>query len=82
MRRLYDGAIVLDSDGCPLLGDAAIWGTDSGVGTESNATYRMNGDVEFATGDFEGWEGRKVHMSGTFDQSTSIWEAPGIFRLN
>ncbi len=81
---IYDGGVVVDSDGCPSTDAAAIWGTDSGVGTLSNSTYRMNGEVDpegVGSDWFSGWEGRKVHMSGTFVFG-SPWEAPGTFRLN
>lgn len=83
---IYDGPIVLETNpetGCPDIDEAVIWGYDSGVSNLSNNTYRMNADVEFAEGPFLGWEGRKGHMSGTFDfGGFPDFVAPGTFRLN
>jgi hypothetical protein len=80
---IYDTRIPLDRDGCPKIRQAVIWGYDSGVSNLSNNTYRMNGDVQFAEGPFLGWEGRKVHMSGTLDfGGDPVFVAPGTFRLN
>jgi hypothetical protein len=85
---IYDGAVDLDDTGCPDISAATIWGYDSGVSNWNNFTYRMNGEVDTANGVFAGWEGRKVHMSGTFDIALDDdgnpveFFAPGTFRLN
>jgi hypothetical protein len=89
---IYEGEVDL-VNGCPSTDAALIWGRDSGVTNLSNNTYRMNGDVSKVNKDvvpdnpFLGWEGRKVHMSGTFEgfppvNEGDVSEAPGIFRLN
>jgi len=77
------GGVVTEADGCPSTDHAAIWGYDSGVSNLRNFTYRMNGHVDTATGEFEGWEGRRVHMSGTFSfDDAPLLHAPGTLRLN
>lgn len=77
------GEVVTEVDGCPSTDHATIWGYDSGVSNLRNSTYRMNGHVDTATGDFEGWEGRRVHMSGTFSfDDIPRLHAPGMLRLN
>ena len=71
-------------------------GPDVGVTTTANkppedCKYRMNGEIEEALEPFEGWQGRRVHMSGVI--TWQILEtpdgpvvapatAPGIFRIN
>jgi hypothetical protein len=80
---IYEGEVVTEDDWCPSTDHATIWGYDSGVSNLNNFTYRMNGHVEAATGDFEGWEGRSVHMSGTFSFADApTLHAPGELRLN
>lgn len=62
-----------------------LWGYDKGVVCYQNSKYVMNGNVEEATGDFAGWQGHRVHMSGEIiwdeDGSTPHY-APGIFRID
>ena len=71
-------------------------GPDVGVTTVANkppdpCPYRMNGEIDVATGPFEMWLGRHVHMSGmiTWDNIGTPEEpiivpknAPGKFRIN
>jgi hypothetical protein len=73
------------------LGNPAIVylaGPDVGVTTLANSTFRMNGVVEVATGPFELWLGRNVHMDGTIgwqtlpDGSRIPETAEGTFRAN
>jgi hypothetical protein len=82
---IYPPDFVLLTDSCPSAeDDALIWGYDSGVVTFDSfhkVTYRMNGDVAEAYGDFAIWEGRKVHMSGEIVPGVPF-TAPGTFRLN
>jgi len=79
---IYAPDFTLPTTSCPSTDDALIWGNDSGVSNRRNNTYRMNGDVVNAIGDFDGWEGGKVHMSGTFNLDFPMIYAPGTFRLN
>ena len=71
-------------------------GPDVGVTTLANkppdpCKYRMNGEIDVATGPFEMWMGRKVHMSGiiTWKNLGTSEEpvyapdtAPGTLRIN
>lgn len=65
-------------------GDILMSGTDEGVGSLINSKYRMNGSVDEASGVFEMWVGRRVHMSGTieFYPFGAPQFAPGSFRVN
>ena len=65
-------------------GPVLLWGTDEGVVTFANGKYRMNGSVEGASGNFVGWEGRNVHMSGAieFYPFGAPHFGPGTFRIN
>jgi len=47
-----------------------LGGTDAGVVSLANSSFRMNGGVEVATGVFEAWLGRNTHMSGTITWQT------------
>ena len=71
--------------------ELVLWGYDAGVVAWQNNKYRMNGNVEEASGAFEVWEGRNVHMSGEIEwQEIETQEgptlaphhAPGTFRIN
>lgn len=84
---IYDAPFGFDAPGllmeCPM-GDVVLAGYDSGV-TSPNAKYRMSGAVEVALEEFDGWDGRRVHMDGyiVYDQTTGVpLTAPGSFRLN
>lgn len=64
--------------------ELVLWGYDKGHTNIADSEYFMNGNVEGATGVFEEWLGRNVHMSGDI-----IWYpfgaphyAPGTFRIN
>ncbi|MEJ2105050.1 MAG: hypothetical protein P8X47_10805 [Ignavibacteriaceae bacterium] len=72
-------------------------GPDAGVVALANkppedTKFMANGEVEFATGDFEGWMGRKTHMSGVvtwqvLNTPNGVVEVPstvpdGTFRIN
>lgn len=65
-------------------GDIVMKGPDAGVVSFNNNKYRMNGSVGEAFGDFSGWAGRNVHMSGTisFYDFGAPQFAPGTFRVN
>ena len=67
-----------------------LGGPDAGVTTLANkppepTKYRMNGEIDTATGDFEVWMGRNVHINGI-----AFWAiypvlpdyATGTFRIN
>jgi hypothetical protein len=58
-------------------------GHDSGTTSIKASRYRMNGEVDFAAGDFAGLEGHKVHMSGTVEWYPfgAPHFGPGDFRL-
>lgn len=83
---IYDEPFGFDGPGllmeCPT-GDVVLAGYDSGV-TSPNAKYRMSGAVEVALEEFEGWDGRRVHMDGDigYDATGVPLTAPGWFRLN
>lgn len=85
---IYDKlGLVFDEDGVLTTfapGDVLLSGQDQGTVTLSNATYRLNGSVEEANGDFSTWLDRKVHMNGDieFYPSGAPHFAPGTFRLN
>jgi len=82
--EIYDvGTGVMDPLGFER-GDIVMMGRDAGVVSFNNNKYRMNGSVEEAFGDFLGWVGRNVHMSGTisFDDFGAPQFAPGTFRVN
>ncbi|MHA1968672.1 MAG: hypothetical protein ACW964_12815, partial [Candidatus Hodarchaeales archaeon] len=64
-------------------GERAIWGYDVGITTQ-NSKYHMNGNVEYADGDFSQWIGRNVYMSGEikwYDNGLPKY-APGTVRIN
>ena len=73
-------------------GTVYLGGPDVGVTTLANkppepTKYRMNGEITEATGDFEMWMGRNVHMSGVITWQGSAppyapFQAPGTFRIN
>lgn len=65
--------------------------SDFGVVSMANSKYRMNGEIDVATGEFEEWMGRHVHMSGiiTWQNLGTVEEpdiapdtAPGTLRIN
>jgi hypothetical protein len=58
-------------------------GHDVGTTSIKASRYRMNGEVDFAAGDFAGLVGHKVHMSGTVEwyPFPAPHFAPGDFRL-
>lgn len=69
--------------------ELVLWGYDVGQTNTQNNNYHMNGNVEVAIGDFAGWQGRNVHMSGEiiwYDSSSPYYGAPhyapGTFRVN
>ena len=78
---------VFDDDGVLTdfeVNEILMWGYDKGQTNTQNSNYHMSGYVEDATGDFEGWAGRSVHIMGEI-----IWypfgapfAAPGEFRVN
>ena len=82
---------IYDGDGNVVLG-----GPDVGVTTLANkppepVKYRMNGEIDVATGQFAMWMGRHVHMSGiitwqnmgTPDEPVYAPDtAPGTLRIN
>ena len=45
-------------------GEVVLSGTDVGSSSLANAKFRSIGTVDFAAGDFEGWEGRKIYQDG------------------
>ena len=56
---------------------------ESGTTTMANTSWRTNGVVTYADPDlFPGWDGRKVHESGTFSIDVFPWEGTSGFRLN
>lgn len=65
-------------------GDVVLSGYDRGISVLVNASYRMNGDVRVAEGEFAEWLGRHVHMSGdlVFYPFGAPQYAPGTFRIN
>jgi hypothetical protein len=65
-------------------GITLMWGFDEGVSTSVNSKFRMNGSVEYATGVFDGWQGRTVHMSGIIELYPfgAPHFAVGPFRIN
>lgn len=70
-------------------GDVVLSGYDRGIVTIPNSRYHMNGDVRVADGDFGGWLGRNVYMSGdivwgdgTLYPPGAPQHAPGVFRIN
>lgn len=70
-------------------GEVVLSGYDRGIVTVPNSRYHMNGDVQAANGDFAGWLGGSVHMSGTilWGDGTVYPEgaphyAPGTLRIN
>lgn len=69
----------------PQDGTLYLKGTNSGV-LVGGAKFTSNGWVEMASGPFEGWEGRKVHVSGevvVFDDETGgPMELSSTFRIN
>jgi hypothetical protein len=69
----------------PLDGTVYLKGTNSGV-LVGGMKFTSNGWVEIASGPFEGWEGRKVHVSGevvVFDDETGApLELSSTFRIN
>ena len=65
--------------------------SDFGVVSMANSKYRMNGEIDVATGEFGEWLGRHVHMSGiiTWQNLGTVEEpiiapdtAPGTLRIN
>ena len=59
-----------------------LGGYDKGVTTPANGKFRMNGIVEEASGDWETYIGRNVHMSGTIFLWMEPWECEGTLRIN
>ncbi|MFW9831713.1 MAG: hypothetical protein ACFFD8_08060 [Candidatus Thorarchaeota archaeon] len=68
-----------------------LWGYDKGTTNLQTSRYLMNGYVEEANGDFEGWAGRRVHMAGIIEWQilgppenpiVAPLYAPGTFRIN
>ena len=65
-----------------------MWGYDEGQTNVQNSKYHMNGDVQYATGEFSDWLGRSVHMNGVIiwytegDFAGAPHFAPGTFRIN
>ena len=56
---------------------------ENGTTTMANTTWRANGVVTYADPIlFPGWEGRKVHESGSFSIAVLPWEGTSSFRLN
>jgi hypothetical protein len=64
--------------------DCVMYGYDAGLTNLANSKYHMGGYVIYANGDFAGWEGRRVHMSGLIEwyPNGAPYKAPGILRLN
>lgn len=60
------------------------WGYDKGQTNTQTSKYHMNGNVEEASGFFEGWAGRSVHMHGIIEWYPfgAPFAAPGEFRIN
>ena len=82
--KIYESAS-FDFDTQELVeGPVLLEGTDEGVVTLANSTYRMNGRVEEASLPFEDREGRNVHMSGIIEWHTfgAPNFAPGTLRIN
>ena len=82
--RIYDTAHFDLEDQEFQYGNVLLGGLDAGVVTIANSTYRMNGSVEEASGDFALWLSRNTHMSGII-----VWDsfgppqfAPGTLRIN
>ncbi len=58
-------------------------GPDEGLTTLANMKYRMNGEIDVATGPFAMWLGRNVHMMGDIlSHPDGTKTAPGEFRVN
>ena len=64
-------------------GGNMLAGTDKGVVVYANLTYRMNGEVTEATGDWAYLLGRPIHASGVleFDAEGNLVAAPGTFQI-
>ena len=84
--KIYaDDSTTFDFDtGDFVEGPVLLVGTDEGVVTIANSTYRMNGRVTEANAPFENRQGRNVHMSGII-----VWHSfgapnfgPGTLRIN
>lgn len=45
-------------------GDVVLSGTDVGTASLVNAKFRSMGTIDEASGDFAGWEGRKIYQDG------------------
>lgn len=77
--QLNNGKLVSWTHGTILLN-----GTDSGVVTTSNTLYRMNGEINYAIGNFAMYLGYQVHMSGhiVFYPSGAPEAAPGVFQID
>jgi hypothetical protein len=71
---------IYDSEGGTLILETLEHGTT----TMANTTWRANGTVTYADETvFPGWEGRRVHESGTFTMGpTGPVEGTSIFRIN
>jgi len=63
-------------------GDMLLLGTDQGVVSWNNLKYRMNGVVTDAASEYANLLGHNVHMRGVIIPSDTIWQAPGVFRVN
>jgi hypothetical protein len=86
MARPFEEIFEIYDPGNPTI--VCLAGTDAGVTTLANSKFRMNGVVEVATGPFEMWLGRNVHMSGIISWQTLLdgavipETAVGPFRVN
>lgn len=49
-------------------GEVVLSGTDVGTASLANAKFRSIGTVDHASGDFQGWEGRKIYQDGVVNE--------------
>lgn len=65
--------------------ELVMWGYDEGITNMANTNYHMGGNIEEASGVFEKYDGRNVHMSGIiiwYEEMPAPHYAPGTFRIN
>ncbi|MFX0079233.1 MAG: hypothetical protein ACFE8O_08340, partial [Candidatus Hermodarchaeota archaeon] len=65
--------------------ELVMWGYDEGITNMANTKYHMSGNIEEASGVFEKYDGRNVHMSGIiiwYEEMPAPHFAPGTFRIN
>lgn len=63
-------------------GDVLIETLERGTTTMANETWRANGTVTIANGEFAHLLGRRVHEQGTFSTDVFPWTGTSTFRIN